>query len=147
MCACHIYTAFKRAWHLTVPSGCEPASQLSAPVQPLPTQLHSLAHPLPTLPSSLRQGHWDGQSQGSFPGITLADYHPFLQTLQTPASSALSPSLSPGATPTAGNRIALVSSRLGPRGAHPCGLGSLPSPHSLPARRPEQALDRAEATL
>lgn len=56
----------------TVPSGCEPAPQPSAPAPSWPTQLRGLARPLPTLPSTLRRGHWPGRSQGSFPGLTWA---------------------------------------------------------------------------
>lgn len=51
----------------------------------------------------------------------------FLQTLQRPASSTLSVSLSPDATPTTGTRTALVSSQLGPLCCRPPKLPGLSS--------------------
>lgn len=47
-----------------------PSAQLQLSLGP--PSFPGLAHPLPALPSSLRPGHWAGQSQGSFPGLTLA---------------------------------------------------------------------------
>lgn len=145
----HIYTAYARAWH---PHGAlwlrasTPALSSSSPLAH-PASRPGLSSPSSALFFKARALGWP--ISGLLPRPHLGRPRPFLQIQQNSASSAPSPSLSPGATPTAGTRTALVSSRLGPRGAHPSGLGSLPahlcsSLHSPPALRPEQALGRAE---
>lgn len=110
----------------------------------------SCTGPLPTLASPPRRGGLGWPISRPLPSPHLLPLPPsFLQTLHNLASSVPSPSLSPGATPTAGARTASVSSPLGPSWCPPPRLPGLsssaaaPHPTPLPALPPEQALSRA----
>lgn len=139
-CLGPIHTAHKRAWHLQgalegSPLAASQAAQL--PTRPRPTRLHVLGWSSPSSGLSNTRGLGWPVSRPFPPS--------FLQTPQNLASSAPSPSRSPGATPTAGTRTASVSSPLGlglgsPQRAGALARGScLPRPRPRPRPRPPTA--------